>query len=204
MLLEIHPKNPDLRKIRQTVEALLKGDTIVYPTDTVYGLGCDMNQKAGIEKMCQIKKVDPDKALFTLVCNNISQIAEFTAPIDNETFRWMKRLLPGPFTFILKPGNHLPKALKNRKQAIGVRIPDNQIVSAIIDLLGRPLLSSSLKSEDDFLEYITDPTEIHDIYSQQVGLVINGGMGGLEPSTIIDCTGDNPEILRQGKGIVTY
>ncbi|MEO7174457.1 MAG: L-threonylcarbamoyladenylate synthase [Saprospiraceae bacterium] len=204
MLLEIHPKNPDLRKIRQTVEALLKGETIVYPTDTVYGLGCDMNQKAGIDKMCQIKKVDPDKALFTLVCNNISQIAEFTAPIDNETFRWMKRLLPGPFTFILKPGNHLPKALKNRKQTIGVRIPDNQIVSAIIDLLGRPLLSSSLKSEDDFLEYITDPTEIYDIYGNQVGLVIDGGMGGLEPSTIIDCTGDNPEILRQGKGIVSY
>ena len=200
MLLKIHPENPEGRKIKQVVETLESGGIIIYPTDTVYGIGCDIFNNEAVKRICQIRRLDPVKAHLSFICENISQIAEYTAPIDNDIFRLMKQHLPGAFTFILKSNNQIPKLFKNRKKTIGVRVPDNKIVKGIVETLGRPILTASLKSDDEILEYFTDPFDIYEDYRRQVDVVIDGGVGGNVPSTVVDCTKAEMEVLRVGAG----
>lgn len=198
MLLEVNAVNPDERKIKQITEALLKGGIIVYPTDTVYGLGCDIFNQEAVEKICQLRGLDPEKAMLSIICKDFSQVAEYTAQIENETFRMMRKNLPGPFTFILKGSNKLPRLFKNKKRTIGIRIPDNKIVLALVESLGRPILTTSLKNDDDIVEYFTDPFDIDEKYGNQIDIVIDGGIGGSDPSGLVDCTGDEPLVIREG------
>ncbi len=200
MLLKIHPETPEGRKVDQVVESLRNGGVIIYPTDTVYGIGCDIMNKNAVEKVARLRGLDPGKALFSFICADISQVSEYAAQINNDIFRVMKHNLPGPFTFILKANNRTPKILKNRKETIGVRIIDNGIISALVKGLGNPILTASLKSDDDITEYFTDPADIYAEYGKQVDIVIDGGTGGLQPSTIIDCTGTEPILQREGAG----
>ena len=200
MILTIHPQNPDQRKIAQVAETLRKHGVIIYPTDTVYAIGCDMMSKEAVERLCRIRHLDPQKAMLTLICKDLSQVAEYAAQIDTPVFKLMRRNLPGPFTFILPAGSKTPKLFINRKKTIGVRIPDNAILMAIVEELGHPILTASLKTNDDVVEYFTDPEDLHDQYENQVDAVIDGGLGGIVPSTLVDCTGQEPELIREGAG----
>ena len=207
MLLKIHPDDPEVRKISQVVEVLQAGGIIIYPTDTVYGIGCDITNHQAVERVCKLRRLDPQRAMLSLICKDISQVAEYAWQLDNELFRLMKKNFPGPFTFILKSSNAVPKLFKNRKRTVGVRVPDNHIALALVEALGRPILSSSLKIEDspeDFDEYYTDPIDVHDIFQNQVNLVIDGGIGGNIPSTLVDCTKDEFELIREGAGQLTW
>ncbi len=198
MLLHIHPKDPQPRLIRQVVESLQKGGIIIYPTDTVYGLGCDILQQKAIERICKIKQVDPKKAQLSFICNDLSHLSEYAKPIPNPTYRLLKELLPGPYTFILPASKLVPKILQSKKDTIGLRIPDNTIAQAIIKELGRPILSASLPGT--MVEDYTDPEVMHQNFPHEVDYIIDGGIGGMIPSTILDCTGDEPELMRQGLG----
>lgn len=201
MLLNIHPENPSERKLRQVVDQLERDGVIIYPTDTVYALGCDIKSKKGLERIARIRGINPQKARFSFICSGISQVSEYTAQIDNEVFRLMKQHLPGPYTFILKAGNQVPKLLHGRRSSIGVRVPSNNIPLQIVEMLGRPIITASLKNDDDdFLEYLTDPRDVFDNLGKLVDIVIDGGLGGSEGSTVIDCTVDPPELIRQGVG----
>lgn len=200
MLLKINPDNPEGRKIRQVADTLNEGGVIIYPTDTIYGLGCDIFNPKAVERICRLRGLKPEKAMLSFICTDISQVAEFAFQIDNEVFKSLKRNLPGPFTFVLKSNNQVPKLFKNRKRSIGVRIPDNNIAQAIIQELGRPILSLSLKSDDEILEYFTDPLDIYEDFKKLVDIVIDGGVGSNVPSTVVDCMGDEISIIRQGAG----
>jgi tRNA threonylcarbamoyl adenosine modification protein (Sua5/YciO/YrdC/YwlC family) len=202
MLVSINPDNPQGRLINRLVEILEDGGVIIYPTDTVYGIGCDITNKNAVEKVARVRGMDPSKAMFSFICQDISQVTDYSATINNDVFRVMKHNLPGPFTFILKSNNKTPKILKNRKETIGVRIIDNNIVDALVRGLGRPILTASVKSNDDIAEYYTDPQDIYERYGKLVDAVIDGGMGGVEPSTIIDCTGAEPVLQREGAGVL--
>lgn len=204
MLLNIHPNDPQDRKIQQVVKTLESGGVIIYPTDTVYALGCDIMEKKAIERICRIRQLDPAKVNLTIVCSNISQVAEYAHQIDNQVFKVLKRNLPGPFTFILKSSQSLPKLLKNKRKTIGVRIPNNAIVAALIESLGRPMLSISLKSDDEIIEYFTNPSEIYDDFAKLVDIVVDGGVGGNTPSSIVDCSKDEIDILREGEMDLIY
>jgi tRNA threonylcarbamoyl adenosine modification protein (Sua5/YciO/YrdC/YwlC family) len=204
MLLSINPDNPENRKVLQVVEALKSGGVIIYPTDTVYGLGCDMFHTKAIERICRLRKLDIAKANLTIICKDIAQLSRFTKQIDNAIFKILKKNTPGPFTFILKSGNEIPKIFKNRRKTIGIRIPANKIAQSIIEELGHPILSISLKSDDEILEYFTDPTEIYDDFHKQVDLVVDGGMGKNVPSAIIDCSEGVTNILREGEVALEY
>ncbi len=200
MLLEINSDNPDQRKIKKVVEILEKGGIIIYPTDTIYGLGCDIFNQKAVQRLCRLRQLNPVKANLTFICKDISQLASYAHQLDNSVFKLLKRNLPGAFTFILKASGQLPKLLKNKRKTIGVRIPANSIALAIVEGLDRPILSISLKEEDEIVQYLTDPSEIHDEYFKLVDCVIDGGFGGNEPSTVVNCIGDQPEIIRQGLG----
>lgn len=200
MLLTIHPQNPDARKIAQAVEVLQSGGIIIYPTDTVYAIGCDMANQDAVERVCRIRNLDPERAMLTIMCRDISEVAEYAAQIDTPVFKLLRRNLPGPFTFVLPAGSKTPKLFRNRKKTIGIRIPDHPIVQALIEALGRPMLTTSLKTGDDVVEYYTDPELLHEEYQKLVDAVIDGGPGGNSPSTLVDCTGSEPEVLRQGLG----
>ncbi len=203
MLLKIHPDNPEPRKIKQIVEVLQNDGVIIYPTDTIYGLGCSIYSHKAMERICRIKNIDPEKANLSFICSDLSNISDFTKPIGTPVFKLMKKLLPGPFTFLLNANNELPKLLKNKKKTVGIRVPNSPIVRSIVDELNAPLLSSSIKNidmEDGFLEYPTDPQEIYEQYHHQVDLIIDGGYGGNIASTIIDCTGNSPVLNRKGLG----
>lgn len=204
MLLSIHPVDPELRKIQQVVQILEDGGVMAYPTDAIYGLGCDLFQPRAIDRVCRIRQMDPRKALLTLICRDISEVSDYAHQIDNEVFRLMKKNLPGPFTFILRSGYKLPKTLKNRKGTIGVRVPNHRIIHSILEVLGHPILSTSLHSEDELLEYDNDPLDIHDQMENLVDLVIDGGLAGRTPTTVIDCTGDSPLVTRVGAGELRY
>lgn len=204
MLVKIYPENPDPRQIRKAVEVLRKGGIIIYPTDTVYGVGCDINNSKAVDRVARFKQVKIEKANFSFICHDLGNISEYSKPISNTVFKIMRKNLPGPFTFILASNNQVPKLFRNRKKSIGIRVPDNNIVREIVQELGNPIMSTSLKEDDDILEYITDPELIHDKYSDQVDLVIDGGYGNIEASTVVDCTGNEPEIIRQGIGDLEY
>jgi tRNA threonylcarbamoyl adenosine modification protein (Sua5/YciO/YrdC/YwlC family) len=198
MLLKIHPENPQPRLIRQVVESLQKGGIIIYPTDTVYGLGCDILQQKAVERICRIKKVDPKKAQLSFVCSDLSHLSEFARPIANPVYRILKDYLPGPYTFILPASKMVPKILQSKKDTIGLRIPSNNIAMAIVRELGRPILSASLPGE--LVEDYTDPEVMFENFRNEVDYVIDGGIGGVTPSTIIDFTGDEPLLVREGLG----
>lgn len=201
MLLHIHPQNPDARKIAQAADILREGGVLIYPTDTVYAVGCDIASKTAVERVCQLRKLDPGRAMLTMMCRDISQVAEYAAQIDTPVFKLLRRNLPGPFTFILPAGSKTPKLFINKKKTIGIRIPANPIVQALLEALGRPMLTSSLKTDDDDgPAYYSDPEALHEAFGRWVDAVIAGGEGGQEPSTLVDCTGPEPEILRQGLG----
>jgi tRNA threonylcarbamoyl adenosine modification protein (Sua5/YciO/YrdC/YwlC family) len=201
MLLKIYPENPNPKAIEQAVEVLRNGGVIIYPTDTVYAFGCDIFQAKALDRICKFRGIDPAKAHLSIICPDLSHLSEF-AKVDNDTFKLMKRLTPGPFTFILKRSNRLPKIFKERSE-VGIRIPANNITRALVSELGNPLLSASLRDDDDeILEYLTDPELMSEKYDNEVDLVIDGGYGEVVPSTVIDCTGDEPFIVRQGKGKV--
>ncbi len=200
MLLQIHPDNPNPREISMAIEALQNNGLIIYPTDTVYGLAWDINSPKAFDKIVRIKGKNALKENFSLVCNDISQVSQFTLHINNPTFKLLKHNLPGPFTFILNANNNVPRFYKSKKKTVGIRIPDNNIAIEIVSKLGHPIMTTSLHHEDEILDYMTDPELIHEKYEQSVDYVIDGGYGNNEASTIIDCTGENFEIIRQGIG----
>ncbi|HMQ46512.1 MAG TPA: L-threonylcarbamoyladenylate synthase [Saprospiraceae bacterium] len=203
MLLKINPDNPEARKINQAVEVLETGGIIIYPTDTVYGIGCDIFNNKAVERICKIRGLDPERAMLSFMCKDISQASEYTKPIDNHIFRLLKKHLPGPFTFVLEANNQVPKLFKNKKKTVGIRVPDNTICQTLLEALGRPILTTSLKSDDEILEYFNDPQDIHDDFKKIVDMVIDGGIGGNTPSTLIDCTKAEPEVIRQGAGVIS-
>lgn len=200
MLIKIYPENPNEKSVQQVVDVLKKGGIIIYPTDTVYGLGCDITNSRAIERICRIKGIKPDKANFSFVCHDLSHITDYTKPIDNETYRILKKALPGPFTFIFNANKNVPKLLSSNKKTVGIRVPDNNIARTIVEMLGNPIISTSIHDDDEIMEYSTDPELIHEKYEEIVDLVIDGGYGDNEPSTIVDCSMGDFEILRQGKG----
>ena len=202
MLLNIHPDNPSPQRIATVVECLKKGGVIIYPTDTVYGLGCDIYNRKAVERICKIKGIKPKEANFSFICSDLSNLSEFTKSVDTPTYKLMKQALPGAFTFILKANNKVPKLFKSNKKTVGIRIPDNNLARQIVRELGNPILSTSVYDDDEIIEYTTDPELIHDKYKNIVDIVINGGYGSNEASTILDCTNHEPKIVRQGKGVL--
>ncbi|MES2649700.1 MAG: L-threonylcarbamoyladenylate synthase [Bacteroidota bacterium] len=198
LLLHMHPDNPPARLVEQAVACLRDGGVIIYPTDTIYGLGCSIYQHKAIEKIARIKQVVPEKAQLSFVCSSLSDLSKYARQLDTPTYRLLKQFLPGPYTFILPASKEVPKILQSKKATIGLRIPDNNIALAIVEALGHPILSASLPG--DMVEEYTDPETIKDNFDKLVDIVIDGGTGGMEPSTIIDLTGDEPLMTRQGKG----
>jgi tRNA threonylcarbamoyl adenosine modification protein (Sua5/YciO/YrdC/YwlC family) len=200
MILRIDAKNPDKRRIDQVVECLQNDGIIIYPTDTVYTLGCSINSKKAYERICAFKKVKPEKANFSIVCSDLSHVSDFTLHLSNQTFRLMKQVLPGPYTFILQANKNVQKIFNTKKKEIGIRVPNHNITKAIVDALGVPILSSSIKHEDKIIEYITDPEDLQWWYERHVDIVIDGGMCGNIPSTIINFVDDEPFVEREGLG----
>ncbi|HEU4633258.1 MAG TPA: L-threonylcarbamoyladenylate synthase [Flavisolibacter sp.] len=201
MLIHIHPQNPQERLIRQVAELLKSGGIIIYPTDTIYGLGCDIFQHRAIERICQIKGVQPQKANFSFVCYDLSDLSRYARQLATPVYRTLKQHLPGPYTFILEASREVPKILKTKKDTVGIRVPDNNIARSIVKELGNPILSATLPGE--YVEEYTDPEIIHDRFAKQVDAVIDGGIGGIKPSTIIDFTSGEPEVVREGAGDLT-
>ncbi len=198
MLIRVHPDNPQPRLIKQVAECLLDGGIIIYPTDTIYGLGCDIFQPKAIEKICRLKGVDPQKAQLSFICRDLSHLSDYTKSIDTPLYRMLKNYLPGPYTFILPASKQVPKILQSKKSTIGLRVPDNEICRHLLEQLDHPLLSSSLPG-DNVADY-TDPEIMQELFGDRVDFVIDGGNGGMQPSTVVDCTTSEWEIIRQGKG----
>ena len=200
MFLKIHPENPDPKKVKKVTECLKDGGVIIYPTDTVYALGCSLKEHKAFEKVALIKGIKPEKANFSLVCYDLSNLSEYCKPIDNPVFKLMRRTLPGPFTYILNASGNVPKLFKSKKKTVGIRVPNNNIPRHIVKELDNPMISTSVHDEDEILKYTTDPELIYEKYKTRVDLVIDGGYCNNEASTIIDCTSDEPEVIRQGIG----
>jgi tRNA threonylcarbamoyl adenosine modification protein (Sua5/YciO/YrdC/YwlC family) len=200
MIIRIHPDNPQERLIKQVVECLLDGGVIIYPTDTVYGFGCDIFQPKAIERICRIKGIEPAKANLSFVCSDLSDLSKYARAISTPQYRFIKTHIPGPFTFILTASKEVPKILKSKKETIGLRIPDHKITHAIAEKLGHPILSSSLPGE--MLEEYTDPEQIYEKFEKLVDIVIDAGIGGMEYSTVVDLTEDEPVVIRQGIGVI--
>lgn len=197
--IKLYPDNPDLRKIEQIVQVLRAGGVIIYPTDTVYGIGCDIFQSKAIERVARIKGLKPEKASFAFICHDMSHLAEY-ARVSNAVYKVMKKALPGPFTFVLPATNQVPKLLNNKRKTIGIRIPNNRIIREIVKALGNPILTSSIVDDDDILEYSTDPELIFEKFENQVDMVIDGGYGNNVASTVVLCENDDFEVVREGLG----
>jgi tRNA threonylcarbamoyl adenosine modification protein (Sua5/YciO/YrdC/YwlC family) len=202
MLLPIHPTHPEPRKIAQVVECLKKGGIIVYPTDTVYSMGCDMLNSKALERLVLIKQIKLEKANFSLICHDLSHLTEYSKQLSNPVFKLMRNSLPGPYTFILEASKAIPKIFSDKKKTVGIRVPDNTIARSIVQALGNPIVSTSVHDDDTIIDYTTDPELIAEKWGNRVDMVIDGGMGGLEPSTIISCVSDEIEVLREGKGSI--
>jgi tRNA threonylcarbamoyl adenosine modification protein (Sua5/YciO/YrdC/YwlC family) len=198
MLLKLHPENPQPRNIRTIVESLNNEGVIIYPTDTIYGLGCDIFRQKAIERICRIKNIDPRKAQLSFVCCDLSDMSKYTRSLSTPMYRMIRSYLPGPYTFILPASKEVPKLLKSKKNTVGLRIPNNKIALSIVENLGHPILSASLPGE--MVEEYTDPESIYNKFSKLVDIVADGGAGGIIPSTVIDCTGDEPVVIREGLG----
>ena len=204
MLIRLFNENPNPREIRKIVDVLRDGGIIIYPTDTVYGMGCDITNARAVEKVARIKGIKVEKNTFSFICSDFSHLATYTKPIPNPVFKLLKKNLPGPFTFILEASNNVPKYFKGKKKTVGIRIPDNNIIRDIVAELGNPILSTSIHDEDEILEYTTDPELIYEKYKEVVDVVIDGGFGELEPSTIVDCYDKEIRIVREGKGTLKF
>jgi len=198
VLIQVHPENPQPRLIKQVAECLKDGGVIIYPTDTIYGLGCDINQHKAVDRICKLKNVDPQKAQLSFICRDLSHLSDYTKSIDTPLYRMLKSYLPGPYTFILPASKQVPKMLQSKKSTVGLRVPDNIICRHILDELGNPILSASLPGE--MVEEYTDPEVIYENFGDKVDFVIDGGIGSMVPSTIVDCTTGEWTIIRQGQG----
>ena len=198
-LIKIYEDNPNPKAIREVVEVLKKGGLVIFPSDTVYGLGCDITNNKALEKVARIKGVKLEKANFSFICEDLSNLSDYVKQINTQTFKILKRALPGPYTFILPGNNNLPKVFKKKKE-VGIRVPDNNIVLAIVKELGNPIITTSIKDDDDIIEYTTDPDLILEKWDKLVDVVIDGGYGGNIPSTVINLCGEEPELIREGKG----
>lgn len=199
MLIFIHPDNPQPRNIKTVVDCLRKGGVIIYPTDTIYGLGCDISNPEAIARIARIKNIDPKKAQFSFICSDLSHLSDYAKSVDTPVFRVLKACLPGPYTFILEASRLVPKLLKTKKDTVGIRVPDNKICHAIVSELGNPIMSASLPMDTD-VEYYTDPEIMHDLFGDLVDIVIDGGIGSTLASTVVDCTSGTPELIRAGAG----
>ncbi len=201
MLVEINPNNIDSRLIKQAVEVLKKGGVIIFPTDTVYSMGCDLFNKKALNNLAKLKDIKLNKAQFSIICHDLSHLSDYVKQIDRPIFKLLKQSLPGPFTFIMNATNEIPRLFDTNRKEIGIRIPDNNIILEIVRELGNPIATTSLHNqEDEIMDYFTDPYAIYERYDDDVEMIIDGGYGNLEASTIIDCTGSAPEIIRQGIG----
>ena len=200
MLIKIHPDNPSERRVGQIVELLNAGGVIIYPTDTVYALACAVDQKSAFERICKLKNMQPRKAQFSMIFEDLSHVARYVAQLDTPQYRLLKRHLPGPFTFILNAGSGLPGFLRANRKTVGIRIPHHNVSLAIVQGLGKPLLNTSLRSDDAILEYFNEPESIHESFGKSVECVVDSGPGTFYPSTIVDLTGPTPEVLREGRG----
>lgn len=197
--IKLYPKNPDPRRIEHIVRALRDGAVVIYPTDTIYGMGCDIHNARAVERVARIKGIKPTKNDFSFICYDLSHIADY-ARVSNQAFKLMKSLLPGPFTFILQATGNVPKLLNTNKKTVGIRVPDNDIPRQIVHQLGNPIITTSIRDEDEIIEYSTDPELIFEKFQNQVDIVIDGGYGGNVPSTIVDATDDDFSVVRQGLG----
>ena len=200
--MKIHPENPSHRQILRATEVMQRGGVIVYPTDTVYAFGCDIYQHRAVEKIAKLKGIRPEKADFSFIFSDLSQLSDYAKLIDNRIYKMMKAYLPGPYTFILHARNNVPKLFQSRKKTIGIRIPDNNIALELVRELGHPMMTTSIHDDDELIEYTTDPDLIQEKYKGKVDAIINGGYGNNEPSTVVDCTTGEPTILRQGIGMI--
>lgn len=200
MLLKIYQENPEQRKLKTVIDCLKNGGVIIYPTDTVYGLGCDIYNLRAIERLCKIKGINPKKSNLAIVCHDFSHLSDFTSPIDTPVFRVMKKALPGPFTFILKANSNVPKIFKQKKNTVGLRIPDNSIPREIVRQLGNPIVTTTIHHSDEIISYATNPELIYEKYKNLVDIIIDGGFGNNKPSTIVDCSEGEFNIVRFGLG----
>ena len=199
MLLKIHPVDPQPRLIAQVVNCLMEGGVIIYPTDTIYGIGCNIYNAEAIQRIARIKGIDPRKAQFSFICSDLSHLSDYARSVDTPIFRLLKAALPGPYTFILEASREVPKMLKTKKDTVGIRVPENTICQTIVHQLGRPLMSASLPMDED-VAYYTDPEIMEERFGRLVDIVIDGGIGGVEASTVIDCTAGQQELIRAGAG----
>lgn len=199
-LLKIHPLNPEMRKINRVVDVLRNGGIVVYPTDTIYGIGCDLMNRKSIERLCKVMDIKPNKLDLSFICNDLTHISEYVKNLQTPVFKVLKKSLPGPFTFILESSSKVPKILDVTKKTVGIRIPDHNIPRTIVAELGNPLITSSIKDDDKIKEYTTDPEEIYEDFKNLVDIVIDGGAGGNVPSTVVDCTNGELVVVRQGLG----
>ncbi|MBQ8760737.1 MAG: threonylcarbamoyl-AMP synthase [Bacteroidales bacterium] len=202
MFLKLYPENPNPRYIKMILECLENDGVIIFPTDTIYGIGCSINSNKALERIARIKGIKKEKANFSFIFHDLSMLSDFTRPINNDVFKMMKRNLPGPFTFIVEANNNVPKLFKNNKKTIGIRIPDQPIITNIVRELGCPILTTSIVDEDEISGFMTDPEEINEVYKDKVDIIIDGGFGDKEESTIVDCTENEIIIIREGKGIL--
>jgi tRNA threonylcarbamoyl adenosine modification protein (Sua5/YciO/YrdC/YwlC family) len=202
MLLRIYPENPNQDRIRNVVDVLEAGGIIIYPTDTIYAMGCDIKANKSIDKIARLKGLNPRNPDMSLIFHDMSQLSEYTVIRDNSVFKLLKRNLPGPFTFIVQANNQIPKLFKNKKKTVGIRIPDNNVVLELVKELGRPIITTSIHDPDEVIEYTTDPELIYEKYSDFAEIVIDGGYGKNEASTIVDCTSGEIKVIRQGLGIL--
>jgi tRNA threonylcarbamoyl adenosine modification protein (Sua5/YciO/YrdC/YwlC family) len=199
-LVKIHPINPEARKIRHVVDTLRNGGVIIYPTDTIYGIGCDLLNRKAVERVCTVMGIKPTKLDLSFICSDLSHLSEYVRRIDTPIFKLLKKALPGPYTFILESSSKVPRILDVNKKTVGIRIPDHNIPRQIVKELGNPLISSSIKDDDKIKAYTTDPEEIYEDFRNLVDVVVDGGPGNNLPSTVIDCTGDEPVIVREAAG----
>jgi tRNA threonylcarbamoyl adenosine modification protein (Sua5/YciO/YrdC/YwlC family) len=198
--LKIHPINPEPRKIKQVVDILKRGGIIIYPTDTIYGIGCDLMNRKAVERVCDVMEIKPTKLDLSFICNDLSHISEYVKRVDTPVFKLLKKALPGPYTFILESSSKVPKILDVNKKTVGIRIPDHNIPRTIVEQLGNPLITSSIKDDDTIKAYTTDPEEIYEDFKHQVDIVIDGGAGNNVPSTVVDCTGPEWIVVRRAAG----
>jgi tRNA threonylcarbamoyl adenosine modification protein (Sua5/YciO/YrdC/YwlC family) len=204
MLIKLYDENPNPKDVQKIVECLKNGGVIIYPTDTIYGIGCDISNHKSVERISEIMNIKKDKTMFSFICSDLSHLSDFSKPLSNTLFKVMKRVLPGPYTFILNANNNVPKLLSSKKKTVGIRVPDNNIIREIVRELGNPILSKSITDEDEIIEYTTDPELIYERYGDLVDIVIDGGYGDNQPSTVLDCTGDDIEVIREGKGVIDF
>lgn len=202
LLLKIYPDNPSDRQLRTVVECLQDGGIVVYPTDTIYGIGCDIFKSKTVDRISELRGIKPGKSMFSFICSDVSQLSEYCKPIENNIFKVMKANLPGPFTFILNANNNVPRHIQSKRKTVGIRIPDNKLTLQIVKMLGNPIMSTSVHDDDEYQEYTTDPELIYEKFSNTVDLVIDAGIGGNIPSTVLDCTDGEVNIIREGKGIL--